>query len=136
MGFAADSARCQYADGTGQLQASYSAHKPQEARGWVPLALVSCTDKVGVYFIVSHKAVGLGQLAEPPLRVVPVNMAAAKPKVRYATAIASRDERSAYKVFDANPNIEVVVLFGESKTQIQVFRRQFDRVVSNTLFLE
>ncbi|MCX6126645.1 MAG: hypothetical protein NTV34_18080, partial [Proteobacteria bacterium] len=131
--FAATSERCSYNEWNGELIAAYEAFKPKESRGWVPLSLDLCKDSVGMYVIVGHQAVGLGVLRDLPQRIS-TNEENLDPKKNQASIVSSYDERDAYKKFDSGSNIQTVLFSGESKTQIVVFRRQFERILSNTLF--
>ncbi len=135
--FAEGDKACTYNEWTGKLVFRYQAHQPKEARGWAPTHLVLCKDADGYYAVVTHQAIGLGLLTNPPLRVPKALKDMEKGK-EYAWLInesSSYDEREAVKIFD-NKTMEAVVLFTGSKKQILVIRNQLGRTVSNTLFLQ
>jgi len=134
--FAAGDKSCTYNEWSGSLVLRYAAHDPQQARGWAPTELVLCKDKDGLYAIVTHAAIGLGQLADLPYRI-PKRIEEMQADKEYAWLVnesSSYDERDALKFFDEKP-IQAVILFTGSKQQILVFRKELSQVVSNTLFL-
>ena len=136
LAFAANSPECTYNEKSGELVAAYEAPQIQGARGWVPLTLEICQDQQKQsYAILGYNAVGLGLLRDLPLPFVPGKTAigAGQSVIEF---VGAYDEREAYQLFDLSNSIEGVVLFGDSKTQILVYRRQLDRIVSNVLILK
>ena len=134
--FADSDKRCTYNEWSGSLVLQYQAHEPQKARGWAPTELRVCKDDEGLFAIVTHKAIGLGMLANPPLRI-PKKLDEMKKEVEYAVVFnegSSFDERNAHKMFD-QPSVEAVIIFTGTKDQILVARKELRQVVSNTLFL-
>jgi hypothetical protein len=137
---AANSPECTYNEKTGELIAAYEAPQRQGARGWVPLTLELCQDQQKQsYAILGYNAVGLGLLRDLPLPFLPAETAGATDQAagqKVIKYVGSYDERDAYRLFDSSNLTEGVVLFGDSKTQILVYRREFERIVSNVLFLK
>ena len=133
--FAATNA-CDYAqEWKGEVVRDYEAQDWKNARNWVPVTATLCKQADGKrYVIMGHKAPGLGLLRDVPAIALEPGE---KPVdgVRYIALVPSYDEKEAHQILE-NKNVEGVIFFGESKTQVLGIRKQLGRIVSNTLFLK
>jgi hypothetical protein len=127
-----DIENCVYNEFSGKVIGKFSANERVKSRSWVPLDLILCQNDQGTFAIVSYQAVGLGVLWDPPFKT-PTNKSLNAQDHQAVIQWGGEDDRQALKALDSKL-VDVVILGGSSETQVTVFRKQLDRVVSNTLF--
>jgi len=133
--FADNDKACDYNEFHGMVVRDYEAQDGVRARGWAPRSATLCQagDKTR-YVILGYQAVGLGLLRDVPLTALEPGQVPSGEK-HYTALVGTYDEGEAFELLK-NPQIENVLLFGDSKTQILAYRKQLGRILSNTLFLK
>lgn len=123
---------CDYNDWAGDLIAEYK--KPgekiyKEDIGWAPVQLRVCeTDEGKKYVIITHKAISLGYLSNPPLELSNENL-----NQDFATTHGYRGEEGVFELFKSNKSIKAVIAFTDSAEYIKVYRKELSRTYSETL---
>jgi len=130
---AVESKDCERAGLKGELYGKFEAHEKKKARKWVPLGLKLCRNSGGVYAILSFEAQGEEIIAGPPLRTPDYRDVAEGDPLIVLQVSGKEDDLAALKAFEEE-GVKAVLVGGSSATQATIFRKQFDRVYSNTLF--